>query len=350
MTSPKPVTCYPHHIENVKPTLLNEANERLEQLGGFVRLKYNNNGQVVPIWIPAPPSSYHSVLNTNISEETPQFWSDCFRISAACLGSEVMPESSWFQSHEWSQIYERAITMYNREEQQIEAIDCPLATNLAEKFCYATLCYYEGLFKEALEKIGSKSERATPKVLRKELDDSSIPLSVGNLKDAISKLKPTKTVVHDGGCVDGKSKEKAKAEPSVLHKWKNYQELWEIYAKLFLEKNLLTQIAKDLKINEFVCPHVGDTLIIVPALGASTWSRWVIKDGYNPNFHWAPIVLTTEEGYICLENFAVLNPLEINSKWEFRYYKFSEGGYHQKLMEGGGYGNVAITLLVRKLT
>jgi len=47
------------------------------------------------------------------------------------------------------------------------------------------------------------------------------------------------------------------------------------------------------------------------------------------------------------QNFAVPNPLEINHKWEFRYYKHSEGGYHHKLMEGGGYGNIAMTLRVQ---
>lgn len=41
---------------------------------------------------------------------------------------------------------------------------------------------------------------------------------------------------------------------------------------------------------------------IVPAMAAAKkWCRWVIADGYNPNFHWAPVVFTTSEGYICLE-------------------------------------------------
>lgn len=98
----------------------------------------------------------------------------------------------------------------------------------------------------------------------------------------------------------------------------------------------------------------------MPATAAeSKWSRWVVKDGYNPNFHWAPVVYTTPDGYICLEvsqlrafcqllqNFAVPDPHEINNKWEFRYYPYSEGGYHGKLIAGGGYGNIAMTLIVR---
>jgi len=109
----------------------------------------------------------------------------------------------------------------------------------------------------------------------------------------------------------------------------------------------MTEFSQKHQINEFIKPNVGDTLIIVPALNASSWSRWIIKDGYNPNFHWAPVILTSDEGYVCLENFAVANPCEINHKWEFRFYKYSDGGYHAKLMEGGGYGNIALTLLVR---
>jgi hypothetical protein len=43
----------------------------------------------------------------------------------------------------------------------------------------------------------------------------------------------------------------------------------------------------------------------------------------------------------------VPDPLEINDKWELRYYAFAEGGYHRGLMRSGGYGNIAMTLVVR---
>jgi len=171
------------------------------------------------------------------------------------------------------------------------------------------------------------------------------------LRQRSTKLKSTVTVVRSGGCVDGKVPDKTSSQPEMVSTSSSnvdieFIELWELYAKSYQNDNL-SKVASHFGINEGVVPSVGDTLIIVPALHSSLWSRWVIKDGYNPNFHWAPVVLVTDEGYVCLENFAVPDPLEINNKWEFRHYLYKDGGYHAKLTEGGGYGNIALTLKVR---
>lgn len=56
--------------------------------------------------------------------------SDCFRISAACLGSEVKPESSWFLEHPWTEVRERAVV---NDTTELEALDCPLAKHIANK-------------------------------------------------------------------------------------------------------------------------------------------------------------------------------------------------------------------------
>lgn len=351
------------HFIIAPETTIEKCNKILESLG-YITLSsdHTDNRQAprkyFPLWRLAPSSSYHSVLNFNLGvtdADQLQYWSDCFRISAACLGSEVQPEASWFKGNTLESLRERA---FIQGEQPIRAIDSPSARNLAEKFCYGALKKMEPFFRQQLS---NKIEE--PSSSKSSVDifnsDSQTPSSSDNVTEnslrlseqlrlRSKKLKATTTVVRTGGCVDGKVPENPPISGDVAHTADTeFTELWELYAKLYQNGVVSKIVAPKFGINESVVPNVGDTLIIVPALHSSLWSRWVLKDGYNPNFHWAPVVLVTDQGYVCLENFAVPNPLEINNKWEFRYYLFKDGGYHSKLTEQGGYGNIALTLLVR---
>ncbi len=53
--------------------LIEEANSKLKS--GYVRLKLENDKEVIPIWIEAPEDSYHSILNSNLfNPDNPKFW------------------------------------------------------------------------------------------------------------------------------------------------------------------------------------------------------------------------------------------------------------------------------------
>eukprot|EP01125_Pyxidicula_operculata_P010567 TRINITY_DN3475_c0_g1_i1.p1 TRINITY_DN3475_c0_g1~~TRINITY_DN3475_c0_g1_i1.p1 ORF type:complete len:382 (-),score=43.04 TRINITY_DN3475_c0_g1_i1:30-1175(-) len=329
-----------HSIEGIGEETIAKANQILKNLG-YVTL-HHDGVRVVPVWNGAPDGSYHAVLNEKnkgLTGEDQVFWSDCFRISAACLGSEVVPEEWWFKENVWALLKERPIAEGNVE---LEPVNCKQATNMAEKFCFSVLKKYRVQleeFKEAHMKVSLPSTTS---------ENTTEQTKSNELHNVISRLKPTTTVVKSFGCIDGRAKELIPAkDQNNDEESKEYYHLWELYSRLYFHEKFRLDLSQKLQINEHVKPQVGDTLIIVPAMKSPTWSRWIIKSGYNPNFHWAPVVLSLDDGYICLENFAVPDPREINNLWEFRYYKYSEGGYHNKLMDGGGYGNIAMTLLVR---
>src|SRR5262249_11093457 len=134
-----------HVISGVEEEEIDEANTRLSALGGFVRLVAALQVDGHPLqdlrstcWttslLPIPITSSHSALLTAVRPlqnlasslslaclfltlRTPQqpgagrcaFWSDCFRISALVLGSEVRPEASYFEDHSLNTLQERAV-------------------------------------------------------------------------------------------------------------------------------------------------------------------------------------------------------------------------------------------------
>jgi len=76
-----------------------------------------------------------------------------------------------------------------------------------------------------------------------------------------------------------------------------------------------------------------------------------VQCNYNPNFHYAPIILVDEQDkyYITLENWAVADAKACNDLWGFCVYSFeptSKRTYHNCLTNGGGYGNIAITFTI----
>ena len=126
----------------------------------------------------------------------------------------------------------------------------------------------------------------------------------------------------------------------------------------------LQAFAQRIGINEYVRPKVGDALCTLPALMCPQWSRTVLCD-YNPNFHFAAVVMCTEEGntltqshnpsdrgyiYVTLENWAVNDADAINDGWGFCVWSTAardiNDSYHARLTRGGGYGNISFSLKV----
>jgi hypothetical protein len=67
------------------------------------------------------------------------------------------------------------------------------------------------------------------------ISPSTSPLSLSSqLRNNRSRLKPTKTIVRDGGCVDGKEPEDTKpvGDPSDSV-WPNFGKLWDLYAEVY---------------------------------------------------------------------------------------------------------------------
>ena len=77
-----------------------------------------------------------------------------------------------------------------------------------------------------------------------------------------------------------------------------------------------------------------------------------IECSYNPNFHFAPVVLVDHDHgvLVTLESWAVNDVDAVNSSWAFRCYSTADplGSYHSRLVESGGYGNIALTFVVRR--
>lgn len=87
-------------------------------------------------------------------------------------------------------------------------------------------------------------------------------------------MKPTTTIVRDGGCVDGKEAEGKAPEEESHAEWPDFRRLWELYAELYVilrnsddsrryeTGEEFTEWSKRVGINQYIRPRVGDTLII----------------------------------------------------------------------------------------
>ena len=112
---------------------------------------------------------------------------------------------------------------------------------------------------------------------------------------------------------------------------------------------LLLSVSESVGFNEYVVPEVGDLLVIIPVNLAPQWSRYV-KCSYNPNFHFAVVVLTDGEHYVTLENWAVNDVDSLNEEWGLCVYGRGPLSYHTRLSASGGYGTVALTYRARFAT
>ncbi|KAH3757547.1 dual specificity protein phosphatase 1 [Pelomyxa schiedti] len=137
------------------------------------------------------------------------------------------------------------------------------------------------------------------------------------------------------------------------------KELWGLYGSHYISGSLC-DFSRKFGINEFACPKAGDALVTFPAILSKQWNRKVPLDHnlYTPNFHYAAVVFVDDASgtYTTLENFSTIHlsrgPDDSNSKWKFFVYRTEDGPhhlttYHERLTRTGGYGNVAMTLVVR---
>ena len=116
---------------------------------------------------------------------------------------------------------------------------------------------------------------------------------------------------------------------------------------------------------DFCDPKVDDGIVTAPLLAAKTWSRSVVCQ-YNPNFHFAVVVLrddideddnnnTSDGVFVTLENWAVADPLALNDSWWFCVWSLPGSNnkarlrdtYPERLTESGGSGRTALTFRVR---
>jgi len=152
----------------------------------------------------------------------------------------------------------------------------------------------------------------------------------------------TNTNVQNAGCIDGVADDSRDKNDPILV-------LWKIYGQLYLKQDLFS-LASNYAFNDYIKPKVGEGICTVPAVLAVQWARFV-QCNYNPNFHYAPIILVDEQDkyYITLENWAVADAKACNDLWGFCVYSFeptSKRTYHNCLTNGGGYGNIAITFTI----
>jgi hypothetical protein len=181
-----------------------------------------------------------------------------------------------------------------------------VAGHFANKFCYAALkalvkdmealkhtlsTYTDGWTKGLFIYLIFRTPSQQSPDMRKEVgtdaenDTSGGTLSMSaEMRSLKLRLKPTKTVVRVGGCVDGNvEKEREKEKERQLQEtgsWIDYYSLWELYADLYVlvlsvrshlhvEFAVLTfryenlaSLSERYGINEYARPRVGDTLII----------------------------------------------------------------------------------------
>ena len=319
-------------------------------------------------------NNYHLQLSdlNSINEPVTKLWADCYRIS-------VLLHAFYQKPYNALSIYIKNDDSDLKKFMLLKVKECHLkdskyGRNFPQKLGYTFLKYLFERKKADLEKISAKTTKrknnndsnAKIKGNEKQYEQDSIVLKQKVQKNKMlaslesfnkEKLKTTKTNVRYQGCIDGKhgisldnndqdnNDENKEDEPSLI---------WDIYAKMYLASNLnekyLKNWSQQFGFNENLEDiSVGDILLTIPCVESSLWSRFV-KCSYNPNFHYAVVIMIDKQHstYITLENWAVNDSNATNNKWDYRIYKNLNGkSYHEQLCNSNGYGNVAMTLLLK---